>query len=322
MKTLLSGIQPSGQPHIGNYFGAMKQFVDMQDTYNTYIFIAEYHALTTIHDRETLSKNIYDLIVDYLALGLDPKKVTLYRQSAVPQVTELAWMFSTLITVPFLERAHAYKDKVAKGIDPSVGLFTYPVLMAADILLPQADVIPVGEDQRQHVEIAREIARKFNNTYGEIFKEPQELIQDTVAVVPGVDGQKMSKSYGNDIPLFADDEMLEKKVASIVTDSLLPEEPKDPENDTIFTLHKLFTPKNELEDVREGYIKGGLGYGDSKKILLRNMKEFIAPLREKREHIAQDKDFVLGVLEEGGRKANTEFEKTMEDVRNRVGLIL
>ncbi|MEX2405203.1 MAG: tryptophan--tRNA ligase, partial [Candidatus Paceibacterota bacterium] len=302
-KTLLSGIQPTGRPHIGNYFGAMKQFVDLAEKYDSYIFIAEYHALTTIHDREQLRTNIFDLIADYLAIGLDPEEITLYRQSAVPEVTELTWIFNTLITVPFLERAHAYKDKVAKGIEPTMGLFNYPVLMAADILLVDADVVPVGEDQRQHVEIAREIARKFNHQFGETFKEPQELIQDTVAVVPGIDGQKMSKSYNNDIPLFASDEELEKAVMSIVTDSAAVEEEKDPEKDNVFALHKLFTSEGELEKVREGYEKGGLSYGESKKILLGNMKEFITPLRARREEIISDRDYVLGVLEEGGKKA-------------------
>lgn len=322
MKTLLSGIQPTGRPHIGNYFGAMRQFVDYQDKYNSFIFIAEYHALTTIHDKEELRENIFNLTADYLAIGLDPEKVTLYRQSAVPEVTELTWIFNTLITVPFLERAHAYKDKVARGIEPTVGLFNYPVLMAADILLPQADVVPVGEDQRQHVEIAREIARKFNNTYGETFKEPEELIQDSVAVVPGIDGQKMSKSYKNDIPLFATDEEIEEKVSSIVTDSTPVEDPKDPEQDITFALHKLFTPEEELKEVREGYEKGGLGYGDSKRILVKNMKEVLTPLREKRKEIASDQDYVLGVLEKGGKKAATHMEETMERVRTSVGLTL
>lgn len=321
-KTLLSGIQPTGRPHIGNYFGAMKQFVELANDHNSHIFIAEYHALTTIHDKETLRQNIYDLIVDYLAIGLDPEIVTLYRQSAVPEVTELTWIFNTLITVPFLERAHAYKDKTSQGIEPTVGLFNYPVLMAADILMPDAEVVPVGEDQRQHVEIAREIARKFNATYGETFKEPQELIQKNVAVVPGTDGQKMSKSYNNYIPLFATDEELEKSIMSIVTDSAPVEMPKDPEKDNVFALHKLVTPEDELKAVRKGYEEGGLSYGESKKVLLKNMSALVIPLRERREKIAQDRDYVLGVLESGGEKAHIMAEKKINDVREKVGLVL
>lgn len=321
-KTLLSGIQPTGRPHIGNYFGAMKQFVDLANDYDSHIFIAEYHALTTIHEKEVLQKNIYDLTVDYLAIGLDPQKVILYRQSAVPQVTELTWIFNTLITVPFLERAHAYKDKTSRGIEPSVGLFNYPVLMAADILMVDADIVPVGEDQRQHVEIAREIARKFNANYGDTFVEPEEMIQENVAVIPGTDGQKMSKSYNNYIPLFATDEELEKIVMSIVTDSAPVDDPKDPEKDNVYALHTLFTPEEELSEIREGYEKGGLSYGDSKKKLLKHIQEFIAPLREKREKIASDRDYVLGVLEGGGAKAQVIAEKKMEDVREKVGLVL
>ena len=251
IQSIVSGIQPSGRPHIGNYFGAMKRHVEMQEKYDdVYLFIAEYHAITSTQNKETLRQNIYDLAVDYLALGLDPEKVTFYRQRDVPEIFELTWIFNCLITTGFLERAHAFKDKSAQGVSPSVGLFTYPVLQAADILITDADGVPVGEDQRQHIEYTREIARNFNNTYGEVFNEPVELIEEQSASIPGIDGQKMSKSYGNDIPLFADDETLENKVSSIETDSQPIEAKKDPEDDLVFTFHKLFTPEAQLSEVK------------------------------------------------------------------------
>lgn len=321
-KILLSGIQPSGKPHIGNYFGAMKQFVDMQDTHESYILIVDYHALTTIHDAETLSQNIFDLTADYLAVGLDPEKVALYRQSDVPEVTELMWILSTLITVPYLQRAHAYKDKVARGIEPTAGLFNYPVLMAADILLPRAELVPVGQDQKQHIEITRDIAEKFNATYGETFPLPEEYIQESVAVVPGIDGQKMSKSYGNHIPLFAEQDELEKLVMSIVTDSAPVDEPKDPEKDVAYALHKLFTPQEQLLEVREGYEKGGLSYADSKKILLQNMNSYLEPLREKRAKLLENPEIIHETLEKGAQKARKRTEQTIDEVRKKVGLFL
>ena len=269
-KIALSGVKPTGRPHLGNYFGAMKQFVDMQDEYDVHIFIAEYHAMTTMQNAEALKSSIEELILDYLAIGLDPEKVTLYRQSDIPELTELTWIFNCLVTVPWLERAHAFKDRTAKGIEASVGLFDYPILMASDILLPEADMVPVGRDQIQHIEMTREIARKFNNSYGETFKEPKEYVIDTVAIVPGTDGEKMSKSYGNTIPLFGSDKEIKKAIMGIVTDSKTPEEAKNPEACNIFALHKLITPEPQLSEIRRGYEEGGLGYGESKKILLEN----------------------------------------------------
>lgn len=322
-KVLLSGIQSSGTLHLGNYFGAMKQFVELQNTgeYEMNIFIANYHALTTVQDREALETLTHETILDYLAVGLDPKKTTLFLQSDVPELTELTWIFNTLVTVPWLSLAHAYKDKTAKGLEATVGLFDYPVLMSADILLPGANVVPVGKDQIQHVEMAREIARKFNNTYGETFPEPEAMVEDDVATVPGTDGQKMSKSYGNTIPLFGTDEEIKKAVMSIVTDSKSPEDPKDPEADHIFALHKLVTPSDQLEEIRRGYVEGGLGYGESKKILLENILNMIGPMRERREKFAAKPGLVKKILKAGGKKAKKNAEHVMADVRAKTGLI-
>lgn len=321
-KRLLSGIQPSGALHIGNYFGALKQFVDFQEEYDTYISVVNFHAMTTIQNGEKLSALTYDAVVDLLALGLDPTKATLFLQSDLPEVTELTWIFNCLITVPFLERAVAYKDKVAQGLTPNVGLFDYPVLQASDILIMNPDRVPVGQDQKQHVEYARDIAEKFNATFGETFKLPEAYIKEDVAIVPGIDGRKMSKSYGNQIPLFASPEELKKQVMAIVTDSKEPHEPKDPDQDNVFALHKLFTPEAELAEIHEGYEKGGLGYGDSKKILLRHIEDFIAPLRENRARIFADREYVFGVLEEGKRKTRDIALPMMELVREKVGLKL
>jgi tryptophanyl-tRNA synthetase len=319
--SVVSGLQPSGRPHIGNYFGAMKRHVEMQEEYDAvFLFIAEYHALTSIQDRDEMRTNIYNLAVDYLALGLDPEKVTFYRQQDVPEIFELTWVFNCLVNMGMLERAHAYKQKVAEGSKPNVGLFDYPVLQAADILITDAQAVPVGEDQRQHVEYTREIARTFNSTYEQVFAEPQALIEEDTGVIPGIDGQKMSKSYGNDIPLFADDDTLEDEVMSIETDSTPIDEPKDPEEDTVFQLHKLVTREDELAEIREGYEEGGLGYGESKKRLLVNMKEFIQPLRERREEIADNKDLVQEALKEGAEKIRPQAQEKLQKVRKATGL--
>jgi tryptophanyl-tRNA synthetase len=321
-KILLSGITPSGRPHVGNYFGAMKQFVDYQNNYNSFIFISDYHALITIQNKDQLQENIVDVLMDYLAIGIDPEKVLIYKQSDIPAHTELTWIFNCLTTVPYLERAHAFKDKQAKGIEPTVGLFDYPLLMAADILLYDADVVPVGQDQKQHLEIARDMARKFNTTFGDTFKEPQEMILDAVKIVPGTDGQKMSKSYNNTIPLFATDEEIKKSVMSIPTDSKGIDEPKNVEEDKVFALHKLFTEGPEFEHVLDKYTNGGMSYKESKEILIKNISAFIAPLREKREEIAKHPHKVLEILKEGGKKARAIAEKKMEEVREKVGVSL
>jgi tryptophanyl-tRNA synthetase len=319
-KRAVSGVQPTGTPHIGNYFGAMKQFVDMQDEFDMYVFVAEYHALTTVQDPKKLQDKIENLILDYLAIGLDPEKVTLYRQTDIPELAELMWIFNCLVTVPWLERAHAFKDKSKKGIEPSVGLFNYPVLMAADILMPKSDIVPVGQDQIQHVEMTREIARKFNNTYGQTFKEPKEHVVADVATVPGTDGQKMSKSYANTIPLFGTDKEIKKAIMGIVTDSKSPEDVKDPEECNVFAIHKLITPEPQLSEIRKGYLEGGLGYGDSKKMLLENYLEFITPMRERREYYKENPGIVRQILDEGKRKIQAEVQPYMREIREKVGL--
>lgn len=316
----LSGIKPTGKAHLGNYFGAMRQFVELQEKFNMHIFIADYHAMTTVSDANSLQENTKDLILDYLAIGLDPEKVILYRQSVIPELTELTWVFNCLVTVPWLERAHAFKDRTAKGIEATVGLFDYPILMAADILLPGGEIIPVGKDQIQHIEMTREIARKFNNTYGETFSEPTEHVMDSVAVVPGTDGQKMSKSYGNTIPLFGTDKEIKKAIMGIVTDSKLPDEPKNPDECNVFALHKLITSEPQLSEIKQAYEQGGLGYGDSKKILLENYLEFIKPMREKRKYYENNQGIVRQILDEGKTKIQKIAQLKMKEVRQKVGL--
>ena len=320
-KIALSGIKPTGRPHIGNYFGMMKPTVDMQNEFTMYLFVADFHALTTMHNKEELEDSIHNLILDYLALGIDPEKVVFYRQSDIPEVTELTWVLNCLVTTPWLERAHAYKDRVAKGIEASVGLFDYPVLMAADILLPSAEIVPVGKDQIQHVEMTREIARKFNNIYGETFIEPQELLKKQSALVPGTDGQKMSKSYGNTIPLFGTDKEIKKAIMGIVTDSKTPEEAKNPEECNVFALHRLITPEPQLSEIRVGYEQGGLGYGDSKKILLENYLRFIELMREKRKFYEENPGIVRQILDEGRTKIQKIAKDKIKEVREKIGLM-
>lgn len=319
-KTLLSGVKPTGELHLGNYFGAMKQFVDLQDQYEAHIFIANYHALTSVEDGERIKKLTMDLAMGYLAIGLDPKKVTLFLQSDVPEVTELCWIFNNLTTVPYLSRAHAFKDAEAKNKEVNVGLFDYPILMAADILMYGTDVVPVGQDQKQHIEIARDTAEKFNRIFGETFKMPEPLILETVKTVPGTDGRKMSKSYNNGIGLFASDEEIKKAVMSIPTDSKGIEEPKDPATCKVFAFHELLGA-GDLEDVRARYLKGGIGYKESKEILIKNMIEFITPLRTRREEIANNPEAVLEILRQGGEKARALARAKMKEVREKTGII-
>lgn len=310
---LLSGIKPTGRPHLGNYFGAMKQFVDLQDTHDSYIFIADFHALTKIQNAAELSQATYDLVLDYLAIGLDPKKVTLFKQSDTPQVTELAWIFNCLTTMPYLMRAHAFKDAEAKNKEINVGLFDYPILMAADILIQDAAVVPVGQDQKQHVEYARDTAEKFNRIFEETFKLPESLILDSVKTVPGIDGQKMSKSYNNHIPLFSTDEELRKLVMSIVTDSA----GGVPVN--VRAIHELFRDKAYLDTL---YTEKAGKYKDLKEALLTDLIAFVAPLRDRRAELAKDKTRVLKILSEGGKKARARAEAKMAKVRKRTGLVL
>ncbi|MEK7478043.1 MAG: tryptophan--tRNA ligase, partial [Patescibacteria group bacterium] len=268
-KIMLSGVKPTGRPHIGNYFGAMKQFVELQDKYKAYVFIADYHALTTLQNPAEMSSGILDLAIDYLAIGLDPKKVALFKQSDVPEHTELGWIFNCITTVPYLARAHAYKDATAKGEEVSVGTFDYPMLMAADILLYDTDLVPVGKDQKQHVEYARDTAEKFNRLFGETFKLPEPLILAEVETVPGNDGRKMSKSYGNHLPLFSSDEEIKKFVMGIKTDSQGVNEPKNSAEDLVFSIHKLVS-QDQLSELRTRYEQGGIGYKESKEILIEN----------------------------------------------------
>lgn len=310
-KILLSGIQPSGLPHIGNYFGAMKQFVDLQDEYESYIFIADYHALHTLRDPKIMSENIKNVLLDYLAIGLDPKKVTIYKQSDISEHAELAWIFDTLITMPYLMRAHAFKDAEAKNKEISVGTFNYPVLQSADILLYDADVVPVGQDQKQHIEIARDIALKFNNQYSETFKLPESLILENVSIVPGTDGEKMSKSYGNIIPLFGTPEEIKKAVMGIVTDS----GEGIPEN--VYNIHKLLRNEEELKVLYEE--KKGK-YKDLKEALLEDIEKLLEPMRERRKYWEEHMDEALEILKSGGEKMKAKANKKMQEVREKLGV--
>jgi len=312
-KILLSGIQPSGIMHIGNYFGAIKQFVDLQNEYESFVFIADLHALTTVQDKKTMEKNVMDVLLDYLACGLDPEKITLFKQSDIPEVAELAWIFNCITTMPYLERALAYKDAGQKAKEVTVGLFDYPMLMAADILIENADVVPVGADQKQHIEYARDTAEKFNRIWGETFKLPEPLILPTVAIVPGTDGRKMSKSYGNTILLFATHEEIKKAVMGIVTDS----SEGVPKN--VYEIHKLFRDEKELA----GLYKEKKGkYKELKEALIEDIENFVGPMREKREALVKDKDAMLEILREGGKKAKVKAEKKMKEVREKIGVTL
>ncbi len=319
-KILVSGVKPTGRIHIGNYFGAIKQFVEFQSKYDSFVFIADLHALTQTKDPEVLKEAVKNVAIDYLSVGLDPEKITIFRQSDIPQVTELCWIFNCITTVPYLMRAHAYKDAEAKSKEVNVGTFDYPVLMAADILIHDADIVPVGKDQKQHVEYARDIAEKFNSIYGEIFTLPKELIQEGVQSVIGTDGRKMSKSYNNTIGLFADEDTIKKAVMSIPTDSKGIDEKKDPKECNIFALHKLFTPEEELKGLEERYIKGGIGYKESKDILIKNMNAYLEGFREKRREYENDPDKVFKILEEGKEKIYGKVEEKMGEIRRSIGL--
>lgn len=320
-KRLLSGVKPSGRPHIGNYLGALRQFVALAQTHESFVFVADYHALNTVHDGAQLRELTRDLVLDYLAIGLDPKQVTLFKQSDVPEHTELCWIFNTLTTMPYLMRAHAFKDAQAKNKDINVGTFDYPMLMAADILLYEPDIVPVGADQKQHIEFARDTAEKFNTTYGSTFKLPEPHIPDAVATIQGLDGQKMSKSYNNTIPLFGTPDVLRKACMSIVTDSKGVEEPKDPDACNVFALHK-HVSTNELPELERRYREGGIGYKESKEILADNLVALVAPLSERRAELEKDAGVVARVLAEGALRAQAVASVTMQEVRNKVGVSL
>ena len=322
---ILSGIQPSGVLHIGNYFGMMRPAIELQKEGETFYFIADYHALTSLRDPEALRENSRRVALDFLACGLDPERAALFRQSDVPQVTELAWILSTIAPMGLLERAHSYKDKLARGMAATVGLFNYPVLMAADILIYDSDIVPVGKDQKQHIEITRDLAGKINETYGSepdqpVFKLPEPRIHAKTEVVPGLDGQKMSKSYGNNIDIFGDENETRKRVMSIVTDSAPVEAPKDPERSTIFKLYSLFASKDEITEMRERFEKGGTGYGEFKKELFVKLWDYFAPMRKRREEILRDKSYSDNVLARGSERANQIADQVMARVRAAVGL--
>jgi tryptophanyl-tRNA synthetase len=317
---ILSGIQPSGVLHIGNYFGMMRPAIDLQKEGETFYFIADYHALTSLRDPKALRENSQRVALDFLACGLDPERSAFFRQSDVPQVTELAWILSTVAPIGLLERAHSYKDKLARGLAPTVGLFSYPVLMAADILIYDSDAVPVGKDQKQHIEITRDLAVKINETYGDVFKLPEPRINPDTQVVPGIDGQKMSKSYGNNIDIFGDEKEMRKRVMSIVTDSTPVEAPKDPDKSTIVQLYSLFASKDEIENMRERFKKGGTGYGDFKKELFEKLWKYFAPMRKRREEIQRDKSYTDNVLAKGAVRANEIADQVMARVRKAVGL--
>jgi tryptophanyl-tRNA synthetase len=317
---ILSGIQPSGALHIGNYFGMMRPAIALQAEGEAFYFIAEYHALTSVRDPEALRESSRRVALDFLACGLDPERAALFRQADVPQVTELAWILSTVAPMGLLERAHSYKDKLARGMAATVGLFNYPVLMAADILIYDSDIVPVGKDQKQHIEITRDLAVKMNETFGQIFKLPEPRIQAATEVVPGIDGQKMSKSYGNNIDIFGDEKETRKRIMSIVTDSTPVEAPKDPSRSTILQLYSLFAPKDQIAEMRERFQKGGTGYGDFKKQLFEKLWEYFAPMRKRREEILADKSYIDNVLAHGAKRANEVADEVMKRVRDAVGL--
>src|SRR5438093_971719 len=313
-KRILSGVQPSGKLHLGNYFGAIKQHIALQDEAPCFYFIADFHALTTISDADTLRNNTRDVALDYLALGLDPAKAVFYRQSDVPEVTELAWILGTVTNMGLLERAVSYKEKIDKGIEASVGLFTYPVLMAADILIVRADQVPVGRDQVQHIEMTQDMAGKFNRAYGEVFPIPNYRL-DKESKVPGTDGQKMSKSYGNTIEIFAEGKPLKKTVMSIVTDSKQVADPKDPEHCNVFALYSLFATEAERAAMAERYRAGGMGYAVAKEALLEKINAQFEPARQRRKELAQKPDYVEDILKKGAQRARAEAQQTIAQVR-------
>lgn len=317
---ILSGIQPTGKLHLGNYFGMMLPVLELQQQGEAYIFIANYHALTTVQDANLLRQNTLDVALDFLACGLDPQKTAFYRQSDVPEVTELTWLLSCLTPMGLLERCHSYKDKTARGIAASHGLFSYPVLMAADILAVQSDIVPVGRDQKQHIEVTRDIAIKFNNQFGEVFKIPESSIRESTAVVPGLDGQKMSKSYQNTIEIFGAANESKKRIMRIVTDSKGLEDVKDPETCTVFALYKLLATADEQAELAARYRAGGMGYGDAKKALAEAFERHFGPYRERRAELAAKPDEVEDILQDGARRARREAATTLAMARQAVGL--
>lgn len=319
-KRVLSGIQPSGKLHIGNYFGMIKRMVEYQRSSDLFLFVANLHSLTTVQDKDELRCMTLEAATDLLALGIDPSKSHFWVQSDVPEVAELSWILSCITPMGLMERAHSYKDKTAKGIQASLGLFAYPALMTADILINRSELVPVGKDQKQHLEMARDIAMKFNNQYGDIFVIPEADILEEVAVIPGTDGQKMSKSYNNTIPIFAEDTLLRKAVMGIVTDSKGVDEKKDPDKCNVFALYKLFASADERIGMANEYRKGGLGYGDAKKALLEKVLKEFEPFRQKRRELEAKPKKVEEILESGAERVRKISIKTLKEVREATGL--
>jgi len=317
---VLSGIQPSGHLHLGNYFGAMRPQIELQDRHECFYFVANYHALTTLEDGERLREYTRHVATAYLALGLDPKKAVLFRQSDVPEVTELAWILSCVTPMGLLERCVSYKDKVEQGLSPNHGLFAYPVLQAADILIYRSHAVPVGQDQKQHIEVTQDIQGKFNNRYGEILVRPEPLIREEVAVVPGIDGRKMSKSYDNAIELFAPENQVRKRIMSMVTDSPPVDQPKDPGRCNVFALLKLFAAPGERAEWEDRYRRGGTGYGEAKKRLFELFLEHLGPARKRYDELTNTPDDVEARLADGGRRARAVAMETMKDVREACGI--
>jgi tryptophanyl-tRNA synthetase len=317
---VLSGIQPSGRLHIGNYFGAIRQHLRMQAEHECYYFIADYHALTSNPSPQAVQEYTLGVAMDYMALGLDTEKTVFWRQSDVPEVTELTWLLSCVTPMGLLQRCVSYKEKVAQGISPNHGLFAYPVLQAADILIVKSDLVPVGADQKQHIEVTRDIAMRFNNAYGEVFKIPSDYIIESVAVVPGTDGRKMSKSYGNTIEIFEPEKSVKSKVMKIVTDSTPVEAPKDPDKCNVFALLRLFAPPEELAEWDHRYRSGGMGYGEAKKRLVELIVEYFKPYRQKRAELEKDPAAVDAMLRTGAQRASAVGARTLLEARKAVGL--
>ncbi len=328
---VLSGIQPTGRFHWGNYFGAIRQYIDLQDNEQAFYFIANYHALTTIDrpgakrqgeifDAAALRQLTNDAALDLLALGLKPEQATLFRQSDVPEVTELTWLLMTVTQMHLLEKCHAYKDKKDKGLAADAGLFTYPVLMAADILIYDSDLVPVGVDQVQHIEVTRDLAQRFNKIFGDVLTLPKEKLVESTARVPGLDGEKMSKSYGNTIEIFWPEKKVRKKIMSIKTDSTPVEEPKNPDNCLVFDLFKLFTTPGQQEELAARYRAGGMGYGDAKQALFEAAMSYFGPARQRREELEADPERVEAILQNGAAKARTKARSVLNRVRDVAGL--
>jgi tryptophanyl-tRNA synthetase len=317
---VLSGIQPTGPFHWGNYFGAIRQYIDLQHDHEGYYFIADLHALTTVRDPALLRKYVRDAALDLLALGLDPQQATLFVQSDVPEVSELCWILMTGAPMGLLERCHAYKDKKARGLNADAGLFTYPVLMSADILMYDAHLVPVGEDQVQHIEVCRDLAGAFNHQFGETFVLPKAKVMADGARVPGTDGEKMSKSYNNTLPIFGDEKAIRKQIMRITTDSRLPDQPKDPDTDHLYALYRLFASESETATLAETYRRGGFGYGDVKKLLADASEAFFAPARQRRRSLEQQPQWVDDVLADGAARARKKASEVLGRVQRACGI--